>query len=86
MTAAPKDCDGTKFAHTSKGGEFGFVARPVPGNAIFWMNLHPNGTGDDRTAHAALEIIYGVKFGMNILGEWCGQDPKAEGMTFGEGQ
>ena len=60
LPAASKDCDVERFAHTNIGGELGFVAKPIPGNAMFWMNLYPNGTGDD---------------GMNIIGEWRGPDP-----------
>lgn len=44
----------------------GLAFRPVPGNAIFWVNLLANGTGDARTAHAGLPVKGGVKTGMNI--------------------
>ncbi|KAK0667697.1 hypothetical protein QBC41DRAFT_227902 [Cercophora samala] len=44
----------------------GVAFKPVPGNAIFWVNLLPNGTGDARTVHAGLPVKGGVKTGMNI--------------------
>ncbi|KAK0630256.1 hypothetical protein B0T17DRAFT_486688 [Bombardia bombarda] len=44
----------------------GLAFRPVAGNAIFWINLHPNGTGDERTNHAGLPLLDGLKTAMNI--------------------
>jgi prolyl 4-hydroxylase len=42
------------------------IVRPVPGSALFWRNLHSNGTGDIRTLHAGLPAQGGVKIGLNI--------------------
>ncbi|KAI5864091.1 hypothetical protein GGS23DRAFT_619889 [Durotheca rogersii] len=44
----------------------GLAFRPVAGNALFWVNLFANGTGDDRTVHAGLPVEAGVKTAMNI--------------------
>ena len=44
----------------------GLAFRPVAGNAVFWVNLHPNGTGDPRTNHAGLPLGDGLKTAMNI--------------------
>ncbi len=44
----------------------GLAFRPVAGNAIFWVNLHANGTGDTRTNHAGLPLGKGRKTAMNI--------------------
>ncbi|GAB1312752.1 hypothetical protein MFIFM68171_02962 [Madurella fahalii] len=44
----------------------GLAFQPVPGNALFWVNLMANGTGDARTLHAGLPVAGGVKYGMNI--------------------
>jgi len=44
----------------------GIAFRPVKGNAIFWINLHANGTGDMRTMHAGLALGDGLKTAMNI--------------------
>jgi len=46
--------------------EGGLAFRPVAGNAIFWVNLHANGTGDYRVAHAGLPVGDGLKTAMNI--------------------
>ncbi|KAI1322109.1 hypothetical protein F5Y16DRAFT_54787 [Xylariaceae sp. FL0255] len=44
----------------------GLMFKPVAGNAIFWVNLHANGTGDERVAHAGLPLTKGAKTAMNI--------------------
>ncbi|KAI1449286.1 hypothetical protein F5Y02DRAFT_205371 [Annulohypoxylon stygium] len=44
----------------------GVAFRPVAGNALFWVNLFANGTGDDRTVHAGLPVGEGLKTAMNI--------------------
>ncbi|KAK4175835.1 hypothetical protein QBC36DRAFT_353636 [Triangularia setosa] len=44
----------------------GLAFRPFAGNALFWINLHPNGTGDTRTKHAGLPLESGRKTAMNI--------------------
>ncbi|SPO04585.1 uncharacterized protein DNG_07270 [Cephalotrichum gorgonifer] len=46
--------------------EGGLAFRPVAGNALFWVNLFANGTGDGRTRHAGLPVTDGVKTAMNI--------------------
>ncbi|KAK0712434.1 hypothetical protein B0T26DRAFT_649346 [Lasiosphaeria miniovina] len=52
--------------------ENGVTFRPVEGNAIFWENLLPDGSGDERTLHAGLPVSGGGKIGMNI---WTRQLP-----------
>ncbi|KIH92393.1 hypothetical protein SPBR_03093 [Sporothrix brasiliensis 5110] len=44
----------------------GLAFRPVAGNALFWVNLLANGTGDTRTLHAGLPVGEGTKTAMNI--------------------
>ncbi|KAK3939290.1 hypothetical protein QBC46DRAFT_438249 [Diplogelasinospora grovesii] len=44
----------------------GLAFRAIPGNALFWVNLFPNGTGDHRTLHAGLPVRNGTKTAMNI--------------------
>lgn len=46
--------------------EGGLAFRPIKGNALFWVNLHANGTGDQRTMHAGLPVGDGLKTAMNI--------------------
>ncbi|OAL47135.1 hypothetical protein IQ07DRAFT_490113, partial [Pyrenochaeta sp. DS3sAY3a] len=54
--------------------EEGVVFRPIPGNAVFWVNMKKgkNGyVGDQRTLHAGLPVQRGSKLGMNIwTREW----------------
>ncbi|CAK7203873.1 hypothetical protein SEUCBS139899_006623 [Sporothrix eucalyptigena] len=44
----------------------GLAFRPMAGNALFWINLFANGTGDGRTLHAGLPVGEGTKTAMNI--------------------
>ncbi|KAF4862702.1 putative prolyl 4-hydroxylase 6 [Colletotrichum siamense] len=44
----------------------GLAFKPVRGNAVFWVNLHANGTGDERVVHAGLPLAEGLKTAMNI--------------------
>ncbi|EME44323.1 hypothetical protein DOTSEDRAFT_34790 [Dothistroma septosporum NZE10] len=44
---------------------------PVPGSALFWKNLHSDGTGDRRMRHAGLPLTRGTKTGLNI---WTTQE------------
>jgi len=67
--AVREDADGTKFARAGNGAT-GLIVRPVPGNAMLWVNTKDK-KGDDRTAHTGLEIVQGVKRGMNILSYVC---------------
>ncbi|KAK4216513.1 hypothetical protein QBC37DRAFT_471391 [Rhypophila decipiens] len=57
--------------------EKGVTFRPVEGNAIYWENMYPDGSGkgDHRTVHAGLPVTSGDKIGMNI---WTRQVPIGE--------
>jgi len=59
------EADGEKFSRTDTG--MGLLVRPKKGNAVFWMNMRPNGTGDERVLHAGLPVQSGVKLGMNLF-------------------
>ncbi|KAK3944444.1 hypothetical protein QBC46DRAFT_251808 [Diplogelasinospora grovesii] len=61
------DCD--------KPWENGVTFRPIEGNAVFWKNLHDDGTGNQKTLHAGLPVTSGEKIGMNI---WTRQAPLNE--------
>ncbi|KAK4616796.1 uncharacterized protein CLAFUR5_12308 [Fulvia fulva] len=39
---------------------------PTPGSAVFWRNLHTNGSGYVRTLHAGMPWSRGEKVGLNI--------------------
>ncbi|KAK3321343.1 2OG-Fe(II) oxygenase superfamily protein [Cercophora scortea] len=64
-----------EFLDCDEPWERGVTFRPVEGNAVFWMNLLPDGTGDPRTLHAGLPVTSGDKIGMNI---WTRQAPLSE--------
>lgn len=40
--------------------------KAVPGSAVFWKNLHEDGSGDLRVLHAGLPVKEGRKLGLNI--------------------
>jgi len=63
--------DGNKFKLPKNKDSSGVMVRPVKGNAIFWMNMLQNGTMDDRSMHAGMEVVKGTKYGMNVLVEQC---------------
>ncbi|KAJ5648373.1 hypothetical protein N7490_004745 [Penicillium lividum] len=44
----------------------GITFKPIKGNAIFWENLRPDGTGYPETWHAAYPVTSGTKVGLNI--------------------
>ncbi|KAL7626237.1 hypothetical protein AAE478_003007 [Parahypoxylon ruwenzoriense] len=46
----------------------GVTFKPVAGNAVFWENFRPDGTGRgwDETWHAGLPVKKGTKVGLNI--------------------
>ncbi|KAL1849402.1 hypothetical protein Daus18300_013284 [Diaporthe australafricana] len=44
----------------------GLAFRPIRGNALFWLNLHSDGTGHEGTVHAGLPVGDGLKTAMNI--------------------
>ncbi|KAK4466082.1 hypothetical protein QBC42DRAFT_259966 [Cladorrhinum samala] len=56
---------GSERYQTTQNGT-GLAVMPRLGSGLFWQNLHPNGTGDERTLHAGLPITKGTKIGMNI--------------------
>ncbi|KAI1828240.1 hypothetical protein F4861DRAFT_173236 [Xylaria intraflava] len=46
----------------------GVTFQPIPGNAVFWENFRPDGTGRgwQETWHAGLPVRRGTKVGLNI--------------------
>jgi len=48
-------------------GAGGVAFKPVVGNAIFWSNLYPNGTGHPGVWHAGMPVKKGTKVGLNIF-------------------
>lgn len=66
------DCDGSGenegLDESKRGRETteGVTFKPVKGNAVFWGNLSPDGSGYDQTWHAGLPVLTGSKIGLNI--------------------
>lgn len=65
--------DGNKFTRTRSG--MGLLVKPRRGNAVFWNNLHSNGSGDERTAHSGLAVTKGTKMGMNLWSHYYFDSP-----------
>lgn len=45
---APQDEKWCQYIDCDEEVEKGVTFRPVEGNAVFWVNLHKNGRGDER--------------------------------------
>lgn len=65
--------DGEKFSRTDTGE--GLLVKPKKGNAIFWNNMHMNGTGDKRVLHAGMPLQSGEKLGLNIFSTYFLDSP-----------
>lgn len=66
LTGVPETADGSKFSRSDTGE--GLLVRPRRGSAVFWKNVHNNGTVDKRMVHASLPVVSGIKIGMNMFG------------------
>lgn len=69
--------DGTEKIHWAervsidKSGEGGITFKPRKGSGVFWVNLTPEGLGNEKVSHAGLPVEGGEKVGMNI---WVKRD------------
>jgi len=52
------DCDNDEY--------LGVTFKPVAGSAVFWENMHPNGSFHHGVAHASLPLLSGTKVGLNL--------------------
>ncbi|KAJ5887864.1 Prolyl 4-hydroxylase alpha subunit [Penicillium taxi] len=71
------ECDddqGNKFAPGER--KEGITFKPIKGNAVFWQNLRPDGSGYPETWHASYPVTAGTKVGLNIW-SWY-QPPKRD--------
>ncbi|KAF1971519.1 hypothetical protein BU23DRAFT_536731 [Bimuria novae-zelandiae CBS 107.79] len=61
-----------------EGKKSGVTFKPVKGNAVYWENMKPDGTGYEESWHAGLPVTSGTKIGLNIW-SWLqeGYDPYA---------
>ncbi|ORY12134.1 hypothetical protein BCR34DRAFT_624486 [Clohesyomyces aquaticus] len=66
----PEEKSWCKFVECGEGereeGLEGVTFKPVKGNAVFWENLRPDGSGYDESWHAGLPVRSGAKIGLNI--------------------
>ena len=60
----------TVFVNTEKG----VIMRPEKGTFLFWHNLYRNGTGNNRTEHAACPVLLGEKWIANLWIHERGQE------------
>ncbi|KKK19623.1 hypothetical protein ARAM_005189 [Aspergillus rambellii] len=60
------ECDDTASEAGGDGKGQGVTFKPVKGNAVFWENLRPDGSGYPETWHAAFPVTRGEKVGLNI--------------------
>lgn len=70
-----------KSGSDSGNGGDGVTFKPIKGNAIFWENLRPDGTGYPETWHAAFPVTSGTKIGLNI---WSWYQPPRWGKMKGK--
>lgn len=61
------ECDQVATAQDGTASH-GVVFKPISGNAVYWENFRPDGTGRgwEETWHAGLPVTQGVKVGLNI--------------------
>ncbi|KAI0022117.1 hypothetical protein F4780DRAFT_778125 [Xylariomycetidae sp. FL0641] len=67
-TGSHGSIDGRQEEKKDDGPLPGVTFKPIVGNAVFWENFRPDGTGRgwDETWHAGLPVIEGTKVGLNI--------------------
>ena len=59
----------------------GVPFKAIPGNAVYWSNLHSNGTYDEQTMHAGMPVRKGRKVALNIWTRgwnWRGERDEVE--------
>ena len=67
----PEQPDEDQDEGEGEGRKKGVTFKPVQGAAVFWVNLQPEGWGDERTLHAGLPVTKGRKTGCNL---WVKRD------------
>lgn len=67
-TVGAKDSSAGGGAAVGSDPATGVVFKPMAGNAVYWENFRPDGTGRgwNETWHAGLPVIRGTKVGLNI--------------------
>ncbi|KAI1119849.1 hypothetical protein F5Y10DRAFT_273659 [Nemania abortiva] len=62
----PPDTFNESERYTTTVNRSGLAVLPRLGSGVFWLNLHPNRTGDTQLIHAGLPVTSGTKVGLNI--------------------
>lgn len=64
----PEQQQATDDGETVADMPMGVTFKPIAGNAVFWENFRPDGTGRgwDESWHAGLPVTKGTKVGLNI--------------------
>lgn len=68
ISANEKWCRFVECDEKANEGEPGVVFKAIAGNAVYWENFRPDGTGRgwETTWHAGLPVLKGTKVGLNI--------------------
>ncbi|KIW95269.1 uncharacterized protein Z519_03853 [Cladophialophora bantiana CBS 173.52] len=74
---APKDERWCEYIDCDTPFDEGVKFLPIPGNAVFWMNL-VGGRGDQRVIHSGNVVTTGEKVGLNI---WTREGPLSPKLT-----
>ncbi|KAL9107314.1 MAG: hypothetical protein Q9227_007766 [Pyrenula ochraceoflavens] len=59
MLDPPKDERWCQYINCDEPWDAGVTFRPIQGNAVFWQNLHGDGSGNRATVHAGLPVSSG---------------------------
>ncbi|KAK2604484.1 hypothetical protein N8I77_007411 [Diaporthe amygdali] len=68
VTGDGSHAEGAAATASEQDASQGVVFKPVAGNAVYWENFRPDGTGRgwEETWHAGLPVTRGTKVGLNI--------------------
>ncbi len=59
-------CNVIECDDEGRDGYQGVTFKPIAGSAVYWENIHPNGSTHKGVYHAGLPVKSGVKVGLNI--------------------
>lgn len=60
------ECDKEVGENAEKQEKMGITFKPIKGNAVYWVNIRPDGRGYEETWHAGSPVLSGSKVGLNI--------------------
>jgi len=59
-------CDVIECTEEGRDGYQGVSFKAIAGSAVYWENMHPNGSTHQGVYHAGLPVKSGVKVGLNL--------------------